>query len=96
MDDNILYINENPVMNKSFKEVLGVYRQVSSQAKTSPSSTPVSTLQPIRLIVSRPMEEKPSHSSRTPSTRALMVPRSSVLLESAKMAAEIREETVRY
>ncbi|KAM7541770.1 hypothetical protein Aperf_G00000015390 [Anoplocephala perfoliata] len=93
VDDTILYINENPVMNKSFKEVLGIYRQISSRAENNSVSTPVSSLQPIRLIVSRPMNKKTDHPSQTTSSRILTVPRGSVLLEAAKMAAAIGEET---
>ncbi|KAM3174541.1 hypothetical protein ACTXT7_010328 [Hymenolepis weldensis] len=97
VDDNILYINETPVMNRSFEEVLAVYHQASSEAESSQTQPPVSPLQPIRLIVSRLVSNKQNQNqSRTISARFLTVPQSSVLKEAAKLAAEIREECTSF
>nr|CDS31940.2 hypothetical protein HmN_000391800 [Hymenolepis microstoma] len=94
VDDNILYINETPVMNKSFKEVLEVYRQVSASAVNGQTPPRESSLQPIRLIVSRPVSsEQNKNQSRIVSARSITVPQSSVLKEAAKLAAEKSEES---
>ncbi|KAL5963881.1 hypothetical protein TSMEX_008412, partial [Taenia solium] len=90
VDDSILYINEKPVMNRTFKDVLRVYRRASTRAESSPAALPYPLLQPIRLIVSRSVKEC-SGSSQPTSTRSTTVPQSSVLFEAAKMAADVKE-----
>ena len=96
VDDYILYINENPVMNKTFQEVLRVYRNVSSEVESSPSSPPPpltdsSSLRPIRLIVSRSMKDKATPQSRKSTTRISAIPANRVLAEAAKLAADVNE-----
>ncbi|VDM31950.1 unnamed protein product [Hydatigera taeniaeformis] len=88
--DSILYINEKPVMNRAFKDVLRVYRRASSKAESGIAALPYSPLRPIRLIVSRSVKNCGSSSLPT-STHSTTVPQSSVLLEAAKLAADVRE-----
>uniref|UniRef100_A0A5K3ERK2 PDZ domain-containing protein n=1 Tax=Mesocestoides corti TaxID=53468 RepID=A0A5K3ERK2_MESCO len=92
VNDTILYINEKPVMNKTFKEVLRVYRHASVKAEATPPITPEPPVQTIRLIVSRSLREPKKPVQRSPVARSLTVPRSSVSSEAAKLAAEIKEE----
>ncbi|KAL5108047.1 hypothetical protein TcWFU_008080 [Taenia crassiceps] len=92
VDDSILYINEKPVMNRTFKDVLRVYRRASTK-ESDLAALPHSPLHPIRLIVSRSVKECSSTPQST-STRSMTVPRSSVLLEAAKLAADVKEGSV--
>ncbi|VDD80737.1 unnamed protein product [Mesocestoides corti] len=78
VNDTILYINEKPVMNKTFKEVLRVYRHASVKAEATPPITPEPPVQTIRLIVSRSLREPKKPVQRSPVARSLTVPRSSV------------------
>ncbi|VDO02163.1 unnamed protein product [Rodentolepis nana] len=81
-------------MDKSFEEVLGVYCQVLANTESGQTQPPESSLQPIRLIVSRPVSSgQNKNQSRIVSTRSITVPQSSVLKEAAKLAAEQSEES---
>lgn len=93
VNDSILYINEKPVMNRTFKDVLRVYRRASTKAESGLASLSHSPLHPIRLIVSRSVKECNSSSQPT-STRSTTVPQSSVLFEAAKLAADVKDGSV--